>query len=101
MVLCLEIRKMSLTIWKDVPSLTIFSNSMFIFFIGQLQILASALQEMRISSFRTKSKRLSKVLRDQGMPTGIIPNSYAGGKYTERVEDGPDSAYIEEEMGCA
>ena len=27
--LCLEIRKMSLNIWKDVPSLTIFSNSLF------------------------------------------------------------------------
>ena len=57
MVLCLEIRKMSLTIWKDVPSLTIFSDTMFIFINGQLQILASALQEMRISSFRTKSQR--------------------------------------------
>ena len=45
MVLCLEIRKMSLTIWKDVQSLTIFSNSMFIFLIGKLQILGSALQE--------------------------------------------------------
>ena len=26
---------------------------------------------------------------------------YAGGKYTERVEDGPDSADMEEEMWCA
>ena len=78
MVLCLEIRKkMSLIIWKDVPSLTILSNSMFIFLIGHLQILASALQEMLISSFRTKSQRLSKVLSDQGMPTGIIPNSFS------------------------
>ena len=68
---------MSLTIWKDVPSLTIFSNRMFIFLIGVLLILASALQEMRISSFRTKSQRLSKVLSDQGMPTGIIPNSFS------------------------
>ena len=25
----------------------------------------------------------------------------AGGKDTERVEDGPDSADMEEEMGCA
>ena len=33
---------MSLTICKDVPSLTIFSNSMLIFLNGQLQILASA-----------------------------------------------------------
>ncbi len=48
---------------------------MFIFLIGQLQILASALQEMRISSFRTKSQRVSTELSDQGMPTGIIPNS--------------------------
>ena len=58
MVLCLEIRKMSLTIWKDVPSLTIFSNSMFMFIIGQLQILASALQGVGISSFRTQSQIL-------------------------------------------
>ena len=64
MVLCLEMRKMSLIIWNDVPSLTIFSNSMFIFLIGQLQILDSALQEMRISSFRTKSQRLSKRSRN-------------------------------------
>ncbi len=77
MVLCLEIRKMSLTIWKDVPSLTIFSNSVFIFLIGQLQIIASALQEMWISSFRTNSQRLSKVLSDQWMSTGIIPNSFS------------------------
>ena len=62
---------------KDVPSMTIFSNSMFIFLIGQLQILASALQEMRISSFRTEIQRLSKVLSDQEMPTGIIPNSFS------------------------
>ena len=66
---------MTLNIWKDVPSLTIFSNSMFVFLIGQLQILASALQEMRISSFRTESQRLPKVLSDQGMSIGIIPNS--------------------------
>ena len=26
---------------------------------------------------------------------------YAGGKDTERVEDGPDSADMEEERGCA
>ena len=26
---------------------------------------------------------------------------YAGGKGTERVEDGPDSADMEEERGCA
>ena len=45
MVLCLEIRKMSLTIWKDVQSLTILSNSMFNLLIGKLQILGSALQE--------------------------------------------------------
>ena len=77
MVLCLEIRKISLTIWKDVPSLTIFSNSVFIFLIGQLQIIASALQEMWISSFRTNSQRLSKVLSDQWMSTGIIPNSFS------------------------
>ena len=60
MVLCLEIRKMSLNTWKDVPSLTIFSNSMFIFLTGQLQILASALQEMRISSFRTMSQSIKR-----------------------------------------
>ena len=64
MVLCLEIRQISLTIWKNVPSLTIFSNSMFIFLIGQLQILASALQEMQISSFRTKSQILSKAIKE-------------------------------------
>ena len=49
---------MFLTVWKDVPSLTMFSNSMFIFLISQLQILASAFQEMRISSFQTKSQIL-------------------------------------------
>ena len=36
---------MSLTIWKDIPSLTILSYSMFIFLIVKLQILGSALQE--------------------------------------------------------
>ncbi len=38
--------------------------------------IASALQEMRISSFQTNSQILSKVLSDRGMPTGIIPNSF-------------------------
>ena len=27
--------------------------------------------------------------------------AYARGKYTEGGEDGPDSAYMEEERGCA
>ena len=33
--------------------------------------------------------------------TGRLLNVYAGGKDTERVEDGPDSADMEEEMGFA
>ena len=34
---------------------------------------------------------------------GRLPKErvYAGGKDTERVEDGPDSADMEEERGCA
>ena len=33
--------------------------------------------------------------------TGRLLNVYAGGKDTERVEDGLDSADMEEERGCA
>ncbi len=33
--------------------------------------------------------------------TGTLLNVYAGGKDTERVEDGPDNADMGEEMGFA
>ena len=54
---------MSLTIWKDVPSLTIFSYSMFIFLIGLLLILASTLQEMRIKLVSNKEPKTIKRIK--------------------------------------
>ena len=35
------------------------------------------------------------------MDTNATERVYAGGKDIERVEDGPDSADMEEERGCA
>ena len=59
------------------------------------------MNKLSMNSLQNETSSRTQYSRGSQVDRKATERVYAGGKDTERVEDGPDSADMEEERGCA